>query len=642
MPLYKGSARTRLRESVQITVKIIKISLQKPVSNASQHFVKMCGIFVLLNYEKTYTKDFIQTQFEKGKARGPDHSTLQKVGCKMTFGFHRLAINGLNAESNQPITKGDLSIICNGEIYNYKELYALMQDSDCSVNPNTQSDCEVILWLYEKYGIEQTLQMLDGVFAFALLDQRVQRGEPLLFVARDPYGVRPLYSMHKKYNISKNAESTVGFASELKVLSKFTTRSTKDIVAGIPEFTQNTEYRVEQFPPGTYSKYVFSDQVCAEWAPLSKNAVYHRVAFANVYETPNDANIKYVLDGIKKYLTRAVEKRCSATDRPIACLLSGGLDSSLVAALVNEYHKTRGLPTIETYSIGLAESTDLKYARLVAEHLGTNHTEVILTEKEFCEAIPEVIEAIESYDTTTVRASIGNYLLGKYIAANSEAKVIFNGDGSDELLGGYLYMKSAPDAIEFDRECRRLLTDIHAFDVLRSDKSISSHGLEPRTPFLDRDWTQFYLSISPTIRRGETGDIEKYLLRSAFARTGLLPEDVLWRRKEAFSDGVSGQERSLYQILQEYCSDSRSRFGDVVESANMSEFTNAYCETCVDMKNTYLVADNLPKTSEQVYYRQVFERYYPGQGSIVPYFWMPKYVEATDASARTLAAYDNA
>jgi asparagine synthase (glutamine-hydrolysing) len=293
----------------------------------------------------------------------------------------------------------------------------------------------------------------------------------------------------------------------------------------------------------------------------------------------------------------------------------------LIAALVNEYHKTHGLPTLETYSIGLAESTDLKYARLVAGHLGTKHTEVILTEREFCEAIPEVVEAIESYDTTTVRASIGNYLLGKYIAANSEAKVIFNGDGSDELLGGYLYMKMAPDAIEFDQECRRLLKDIHAFDVLRSDKSISSHGLEPRTPFLDRDWTQFYLSISPTIRRGEPGDIEKYLLRSAFARTGLLPEDVLWRRKEAFSDGVSGQERSLYQILQEYC-------------GTQTEMVKNH----PDMGG---VITNFPKTAEQVYYRQVFERCYPGQGSIVPYFWMPKYVEATDASARTLATYDN-
>ena len=562
----------------------------------------MCGIFALLNYEQKFTKDIIQKQFEKGRGRGPEDSVLQKVGCKIALGFHRLAINGLNAESNQPLVKGDLTLICNGEIYNYKELYALMP----SVLPKTQSDCDVILWLYERYGIEQTLQMLDGVFAFALLDQRTALGEPSVYFARDPYGVRPLYHLHRTQQKSnKSEESTVGFASELKMLSAF---SKKD------------EYTVRQFPPGTYSKYIFSDQVCSEWAPLQENVVYHRTAFCNVYDDSVQLDTSSIVKGIQKYLVRAVEKRCSTTERPIACLLSGGLDSSLIAALVNDYHRHHGLPQLETYSIGLAESTDLRYARIVAEHLGTKHHEVILTEAEFCEAIPEVIGAIESYDTTSVRASIGNYLLGKYIAKHSEAKVIFNGDGSDELLGGYLYMKSAPDAIEFDRECRRLLRDIHAFDVLRSDKSISSHGLEPRTPFLDRDWTQFYLSISPMIRYAPE-EIEKYLLRYAFSRRlyqthdgfALLPEEVLMRKKEAFSDGVSGHERSLYQVLQEYCATKPAM--------------------ALDSKH------NISKTSEQAYYRTVFESFYPGLGTIVPYFWMPKYVEATDASARTLSTY---
>ena len=576
----------------------------------------MCGIFTLLNYEQKITKDIIQNQFEKGRGRGPEDSVLQKVGCKITFGFHRLAINGLNTESNQPLVKGDLTLICNGEIYNYKELYSLMNSEESRVVPKTQSDCEVIIWLYERYGIEQTLQMLDGVFAFALLDQRIIIGEPVLYLARDPYGVRPLYHLHRtSIKLNRAEESTIGFASELKMLS---------------EFTKDYPYQVQQFQPGTYSKYVFSDQVCSEWAPLQENTVYHRTAFSNVYDSTTDMNIlsitgttentASIIKGIQKYLVRAVEKRCSTTERPIACLLSGGLDSSLIAALVNDYHKRHGLPQLETYSIGLAESTDLRYARIVAEHLGTKHHEVILTEQEFCEAIPEVICAIESYDTTSVRASIGNYLLGKYIAKHSEAKVIFNGDGSDELLGGYLYMKSAPDAIEFDRECRRLLADIHAFDVLRSDKSISSHGLEPRTPFLDREWTQFYLSISPTIRYAPE-EIEKYLLRYAFSMrlyqthegTALLPEEVLMRKKEAFSDGVSGHERSLYQVLQEYCATKPVM--------------------ALDSKH------NISKTKEQEYYRTVFESFYPGLGTIVPYFWMPKYVEATDASARTLATY---
>ena len=616
----------------------------------------MCGILALLNYEQHYTKEFVQKQFEKGKSRGPENSVFQKVGNKISFGFHRLAINGINNESNQPLVKGDLTLICNGEIYNYKELYALMSSSSLNnppVVPKTQSDCEVILWLYEKYGIEHTLQMLDGVFAFALLDQRIQNGEPTLYVARDPYGVRPLYKM--KHNASYyswiNSSRVIGFASELKVLYEFTT---------------NKMFQIEQFLPGTYSKLVLSDKICSEWETVQDNVKYHNTAFSSTFDRDLDASHSHlellyrtspqestppvlllartpesietsIVNGIHKYLVRAVEKRCSTTERPIACLLSGGLDSSLIAALVNDYHKHHGLPQLETYSIGLADSTDLEYARMVAYHLGTNHHEVILTEKEFCEAIPEVIQAIESYDTTTVRASIGNYLLGKYIAANSDAKVIFNGDGSDELLGGYLYMKMAPDAIEFDRECRRLLGDIYAFDVLRSDKSISSHGLEPRTPFLDREWTQFYLSISSSIRYAPQ-EIEKYLLRYAFSRRlyqtrdgyALLPEEVLMRKKEAFSDGVSGQERSLYQVLQEFCE----------SKITLDSKTKTYEDLCKKHPLMINVKTNYPKTAEQFYYRLIFETCYPGQGDVVPYFWMPKYVDATDASARTLEMYN--
>jgi len=316
--------------------------------------------------------------------------------------------------------------------------------------------------------------------------------------------------------------------------------------------------------------------------------------------------------------------------------LSGGLDSSLITALVNDYHKKHNLPQIETYSIGLEGSVDLQYAKIVADHLGTKHTEILLTEQDFLDAIPHVIKTIESYDTTTVRASIGNWLLGKYISEHSEAKVIFNGDGSDELVGGYLYMQKAPDMIEFDKECRRLLKDIYMFDVLRSDKSISSHGLEPRTPFLDRTWVQFYLSIPLELRyHPKHKNMEKYLLRTAFSSefytnsdgTQLLPYSVLWRRKEAFSDGVSQNERSLYQIIQEF---TDKKIGEEYpELLGDKEFG-------LDLDGlTHL----LPKTSEQLYYRKIFEENYKGLGDILPYFWMPKYVNANDASARTLKLY---
>jgi asparagine synthase (glutamine-hydrolysing) len=556
----------------------------------------MCGIFSLLNPPFDNTNAIVK-HFEKGKGRGPEHSQLMNAGIKITMGFHRLAINGLNIESSQPFIRGGLSLICNGEIYNYRKLYEIM-----GVTPETQSDCEVILWLYEKYGIEQCLKMLDGVFAFVLLDQRLNYGESRVYVARDPYGVRPLYKMKTISNThSSREDQTIGFASELKMLS------------GIFPENQTT---IEQFTPGTWSMYKLPIKVHAQWVVDKSNVPYTTTAFAEF--PPNDVANDYadeILKNIRHFLTDAVEKRCCTTERPIACLLSGGLDSSLITALVSQYHKKNGLPPIETYSIGLEGSVDLYYAKRVADYLGTNHTEIVLTEQDFCDALHEVICAIESYDTTSVRASIGNYLLGKYIAAHSEAKVIFNGDGSDELLGGYLYMKHAPDALEFDKECRRLLTDIHAFDVLRSDKSISTHGLEPRTPFLDRAWTQYILSL-PCEVRFQPSAMEKYWLRHAF-NNAILPNEVLWRKKEAFSDGVSDTSRSLYQILQEYAADKL-----VGVDISLAPWTH-----------------NPPQTLEQYYYRSIFDAAYPGQGKIVPYMWMPKYVEAKDASARTLAIY---
>jgi asparagine synthase (glutamine-hydrolysing) len=308
------------------------------------------------------------------------------------------------------------------------------------------------------------------------------------------------------------------------------------------------------------------------------------------------------------------------------------LDSSLVTALVNEFHKQFTAEPLETYSIGLEGSEDLKNAKIVADYLGTKHTTIQLTEDQFYDAIPDVIKAIESYDTTTVRASIGNYLVARYIANNSQAKVIFNGDGADELCGGYLYMHSAPDAIEFDRETRRLLKDIHMYDVLRSDKSISSNGLEPRTPFLDRSFVQYYLSLHPSLRfHPGKKSCEKYLLRTAFSkerfmnREGkpLLPDEILWRKKEAFSDGVSKTSRSLYKVIQEYVS-IELKFENKDRLASLK-----------------VLEHNTPDTEEKIYYRKLFEEYYPNMSHIVPYFWMPKYVDAVDASARTLEVYNS-
>ena len=559
------------------------------------------------------------------------------------MGFHRLAINGLNSKSNQPLILDDITLVCNGEIYNYKELYEMM-----GVVPTTDSDCEVIVHLYKHYGIDHTLQMLDGVFSFILCDYDVNSDYAKTYIARDPYGVRPLYMLYHDNDLSEKmsklkenlmnsmmnedafdaSNNTInieigtdiynrnnkllGFASEIKMLHGFKTEN----------------FSIEHFEPGTYIQYILPHVVSADWIFFKKER-FHTTGFNsvmyNMVDIKNKKEMNVVYKNIQHYFTNAVKKRCYITERPIACLLSGGLDSSLVTALVNEYHKEISDKPLETYSIGLEGSEDLKHAKIVADYLNTKHTEIIIKEADFIDAINEVIYTIESYDTTTVRASIGNYLLGKYISENSNAKVIFNGDGSDELCGGYLYMYECPDEVEFDKETRRLLKDIYAFDVLRSDKCISSHGLEPRTPFLDRSWVQYYLSIHPSLRfHPKNKKCEKYLLRTAFSKeqfknkdgNPLLPDEIIWRTKEAFSDGVSKSSRSLYEIIQEY-------------------IYNSIDEEKRNNKNIVISKSDIEKR----YYKFLFNAHYKGVNNIIPYYWMPKYVDATDASARTLNIY---
>ena len=535
----------------------------------------MCGIFLLLN-NSNYDEDFISEQSFKASHRGPEFSSFDFLNNNTKndyIGFHRLAINGLDSVSNQPINIDDYTLICNGEIYNYKELYKKL-----NMTPTTNSDCEVIIHCYKKYGIEYTLQLLDGVFAFVLLDN----SNDTIFVARDPYGVRPMYT----FTSSKNMWI---FSSELKQVDKF--------------FLNDTDI-ITQFPPSNC--YILSKNK-GEWH--FKKSFQYITNLIQSFEFTSYDDIYY---NINNYLTSAVVKRIHTSDRPIACLLSGGLDSSLITSIVSKNYNKK----LKTFSIGLKGSEDLKYAKIVADFLNTDHTEIVVSDEDFFNAIPEVIEKIESYDTTTVRASVGNYLLGKYIAENTDCKVIFNGDGSDELCGGYLYFHNCPDELEFDKECKRLLNDISYFDVLRSDRSISTNGLEPRTPFLDRKWVQYYLSIDPGIRfHPKHKQCEKYLLRKSFDDGTYLPKTVLWRTKEAFSDGVSSITKPWYEIIND----------------NVSKKFN-------DIEDNNLVVNN-PITNEQKYYRLLFNKYYKNSQNTIPYFWMPKYSNATDSSARTLNIY---
>ena len=519
------------------------------------------------------------------------------------LGFTRLAINGLSPKGMQPFHIADkegnpyLSWICNGEIYNHAAL-----EAENGFPNNSGSDCEVIGHLYKKFvesqhtaGLQTMMRALDGVFSFVLVDHR--RG--IILVGRDPYGVRPLYYAQSEYR------TLTCFGSELKAFPT--------CLSQFPE--------IKAFPPGHF-------------ALLDHNKIppadilfqqYHQVPFL---KSPQLAERLTAEQAVREALVAAVEKRVLNTERPIAALLSGGVDSSLIAALVQRSLQTKGRPSLQTFSIGFKGSEDLRHARMVADHIKSDHHEITSTPDEFFAAIPEVIAAIESYDLTTVRASVGNYLVSKYIRKHSDAKVVFNGDGSDEVFGSYLYFYRAPTDTEFEAEVTRLLTDIHAYDVLRSDRSISSNGLEPRTPFLDRQFVATARAIPTELLRpnmdstnGRNRQVEKQLLRDAFAADDdatLLPFDVLYRRKEAFSDGVSNKEKSWFQEIQE-------RVEPLVP------------------QDWQLHGD----TKEQAYYRIIFNQTQAAKAlgtSPNPncqYRWLPKWSgETTDPSARTLKLYN--
>jgi len=602
----------------------------------------MCGIFTLLNNNNRFTGEHVREAFMVGKNRGPENFHISSFDEKLILGFHRLAINGLGDESMQPITIGPCTLICNGEIYNYKELFKSLD-----IEPKTESDCEIIIHLYLKYGIEYTLTLLDGVFAFVLFDNKDLERPPVIHIARDPFGIRPLWIMQRT-TYDEDVENVFAISSDVKVLSHLlhaedvesddsegalifnNQSSTYHCDESCDNESCNSEYNIYHVEPGTFQTLTRLFKIRAQWRAVSPTIPYYTLGYTKDThrnaDTFNYEQQNLAWNGICYQLNQAVKKRVvGTTERPIACLLSGGLDSSLITGLVNKYYD--GI--LETYSIGMKGSVDLQRAKEVADHLGTKHTSIELTKEEFFDAIPYVIYAIESYDTTTVRASVGNYLIGKYISEHSEAKVIFNGDGSDELTGGYLYFLSAPSDLDFDFECRRLLKDISMFDVLRSDKCISSHGLEPRTPFLDKQFVDYYLGIPATLRnplsrfhkKAGTAPCEKQLLRQAFdvVEPDLLPKHILWRKKEAFSDGVSGDDGTWFTLIDE-----------MVVKLMDSDKKKA---------NSKRYFHNPPATNEQFYYRTIFDSYYPNMANIIPYFWMPKYVDAEDSSATTLDVY---
>lgn len=605
----------------------------------------MCGIFYFQTVSRLALQQLktLQESFILSSHRGPDKSVFLKDDTR-AWGFHRLSINGMDPASDQPFFIKNCRLICNGEIYNFK---SLIDEFGLEKEYQSGSDCEIIIHLYRKVGIHETLRRLDGVFGFVLHDY----DSGATYVARDPVGVRSLFIGVSRHDGAFGSEYSdlmsvslnpdyygICISSEMKSLNAICETIVQfpagcymeylgeDSIDGSATFRSYYDYAYVSYgtESGAIKKTNDVSLLESQLKSLCVNYSYSYSYAASASAAGDEENEDTICVNIRELLTQAVVKRLMS-ERPVGCLLSGGLDSSLVTAIVaRELKKTSPDTVLNTYSIGLEGSVDLIWARRVAEHLGTCHHEVSLKEDDFIGAIYDTIYQTESYCTTTIRASVGNYLISKYIQQQTDDVVIYCGDMSDEVFGSYRGFLKAPSDSDFHRENERMIRDVRFFDLLRSDKSISGAGLEARVPFADKAFLGYVMTIHPRFKRFNDDKMEKYLLRRAFQDSGLLPDDVLWRRKEAFSDGVSSANggRTWVQMIKEY--------SDRVVSDK--EFNNkSHCLYSLH---------NPPYDKESFYYRRVFENIYEGRGTIIPYYWRHPFCEGVlDPSARLLSFY---
>jgi len=543
---------------------------------------------------ETHTSLHSSISFSRIAHRGPDAWRIEfdKKVKNGVVGFHRLEILDC-LYGMQPMRLHQyphLALLCNGEIYNcqrLKEQYGFNYETDC--------DVECILHLYASGGVEHCARSLDGVFVFCIVDLAKQR----VFVGRDPYGVRPVFRLYTKTGI-------LGICSEAKGLIE------------LSQVLDGEAWKLEPFPPGCVEEY--------EVEETGRTRAVVKKQFYNIGDRPffkplipyDSLSTEDVHANIRTLLTAAVKKRLMA-ERRIGCLLSGGLDSSLVAALLVKLAKEDNLPyKIQSFAIGMGDSPDIEAAREVAKYIGTEHREVIFTPEDVMRVLDKVIYHLETPDITTVRASVGMYLLSDFIKQHTDTTILFSGEGADEVAQGYIYFRDAPSADVAHNDSLRLLRDIYLFDGLRADRTTAAHGLELRVPFLDLQFTNYYLGL-PAAMRQPQGGVEKHLLRSAFDSTDLLPKSILWRHKEAFSDGVASAKKSLFQVIQE-----------LVDSKWSNDMLDKECS-----KYSHCT----PTTKEALYYRKVFEKNFPNQGHFIPYFWMPQWSDAKDPSARFISHY---
>lgn len=498
--------------------------------------------------------------------RGPDQTIRMSEG-KARFVFHRLSIMDLSDSGQQPFTFEQITVACNGEIYNDPELREVLKTD---YQFKSGSDCESLLPLYLKYGAEGLVSRLDGEFAFVLYDAE----KDAVFAGRDPMGIRPLF-------YCRPSTGGLVFASEVKAL-------------------RDLDGEVIPFPPGHYydgSKDVFTP-------------------YLKLWETAE--LVKPTLDEVTRQintlLTKAVEKRLRS-DAPVGFLLSGGLDSSLVCAIAARLSDR----PITTFSVGIEDGPiDTYYAQEVADYLGSDHHEFLFSKEDIFDHLNELIYHLETWDITTVRASMGMSLLCRYIRKETPIKVVLTGEVSDEIFG-YKYTDYAPSPEAFQEEAAKRVQELFYYDVLRADRCISMHGLEARVPFSDPDFVSYVMSVDPSLKMNSYG-IGKYLLRSAFEEGAYLPKSILYREKAAFSDAVG---HSMVDLLKELAERTYTDEEFELERAKYEHGT--------------------PFTKESLLYRDIFESHFSGKAELIPDFWMPnkswENCDVDDPSARVLPNY---
>ncbi len=505
----------------------------------------------------------LERHFACLKSRGPDQSrTIETAGG--TLLFHRLSIMGLSEAGMQPFQRDGCTLVCNGELYGFRPMKAALEERGWTFQSG--SDCEILIPLWREHSVEM-FSLLDAEFALVLYDGRT--GSWL--AARDPIGIRPLY-----YGYSQSGH--ILFASEPKALMGLTGK-------------------VCPFPPGHY--YL--------------DGAFHCYCDITQVDTVCTDDLDTVCRNIREKLIAGVTKRLDA-DAPVGFLLSGGLDSSLVCAIAARQSEK----PIETYAVGMdTDPIDLKYARQVADYIGSRHHEIHITRQDVLDTLDELIYLLGTYDITTIRASMGMYLVCRAIRQQSGLRVILTGELSDELFG-YKYTDFAPSPAAFQQEAVKRIGEIHMYDVLRADRCISANSLEARVPFGDLDFVRYVMAIDPAKKVNVYGK-GKYLLRRAFAGD-YLPESILQREKAAFSDAVG---HSLVDDLKAYAEEC---YGPDWQAA--AERYSYHAK---------------PFTKESLLYREIFEKYYPGQAAMVADFWMPNRdwegCDVDDPSARVLGNY---